>query len=167
MGRGAELGILIKNGASLEMAHRTTTVVFDKTGTLTQGNPSVTDIITFGNYQESELLSLVAALESRSEHPLADAIIHACSDRGISVQSIWEDRTVEIQQFESISGHGVRATVNNQHVSIGNRRFMEKSGMELRTQILRLKRNSPTKAKHQFGSVSTGKLQDSSQLRIH
>ena len=134
MGRGAELGILIKNGESLEMAHRTTTVVFDKTGTLTQGNPSVTDIITFGDYQESELLSIVAVLESRSEHPLADAIIRACSDRGISVESIWEDGTVAIQQFESISGHGVRASVNNRDVSIGNRRFMKKIGMELRTQ---------------------------------
>ena len=134
MGRGAELGILIKNGESLEMAHRTTTVVFDKTGTLTRGNPSVTDIITFGNYLESELLSLVAALESRSEHPLADAIIRACSDRGISVESIWNDGTVEIQEFESISGHGVRASVNNRDVSIGNRRFMKKIGMKLRTQ---------------------------------
>ena len=133
MGRGAELGILIKNGESLETAHRTTTVVFDKTGTLTQGNPSVTDIITFGNYQESELLSLVAALESRSEHPLADAIIRACSDRGISAQSIWEDGTMKMKQFESISGHGVRAIVNNRDVSIGNRRFMKKIGMELRT----------------------------------
>ena len=134
MGRGAELGILIKNGESLETAHRTTTVVFDKTGTLTRGNPSVTDVITFGNYGESELLSLVAALESRSEHPLADAILRACSDRGISVKSIWEDRSVEIQQFKSISGHGVRASANNRDVSIGNRRFMKKIGMELRTQ---------------------------------
>lgn len=134
MGRGAELGILIKNGESLEMAHRTTTVVFDKTGTLTQGSPSVMDIVTFGKYQKSELLSVVAVLESRSEHPLADAITRACSDRGISVQSIWEDGAMEMQQFESISGHGVRAIVNNQDVSIGNRRFMEKSGMELRTQ---------------------------------
>ena len=134
MGRGAELGILIKNGENLEMAHRITTVVFDKTGTLTQGTPTVTDIITFEDYPESELLSIVAALESRSEHPLADAIIRACSDRGIPVQSFGEDGAAEIQQFEAISGHGVRATVENQDVCVGSRRFMEKNGMTLRTQ---------------------------------
>jgi Cu+-exporting ATPase len=133
-GRGAELGILIKSGESLEMAHRTTTVVFDKTGTLTQGTPTVTDIITFGDCQESELLSIVAVLESRSEHPLADAIIRACSDRGIPVQSFGEDGAVEIQQFEAISGHGVRAIVNNQNIFVGSRRFMGKNGMELRAQ---------------------------------
>ena len=134
MGRGAELGILIKSGENLEMAHRITTVVFDKTGTLTQGAPTVTDIITFEDYPESELLSIVAVLESRSEHPLADAIIRACSDRGIPVQPIGKDGAAEIQQFEAVSGHGVRATVENQDVCVGSRRFMEKNGMTLRTQ---------------------------------
>ncbi len=133
MGRGAELGILIKSGESLEMAHRISTVVFDKTGTLTQGTPTVTDIITFEDYAESELLSIAAILESRSEHPLADAIIRACSDRGIPVQPVGEDGSAEIQQFEAVSGHGVRATVENQDVCLGSRRFMEKSGMVLRT----------------------------------
>ena len=133
-GRGAELGILIKSGEGLEVSHRITTVAFDKTGTLTQGTPTVTDIITFGDYQESELLSIVAVVESRSEHPLADAIIRACSDRGIPVQSFGEDGAAEIQQFEAISGHGVRATVENQNVFVGSRRFMGKNGVELRTQ---------------------------------
>ena len=128
-GRGAELGILIKGGEILEMVRHITTVVFDKTGTLTQGRPAVAEIITFGDYQESELLSTAAAAESRSEHPLAQAIIRACEDRGITVESFGEEGEGEIQQFEAISGHGIRATVKDQVVSIGNHRFMRKVGV--------------------------------------
>ncbi|MBI1926728.1 heavy metal translocating P-type ATPase, partial [Candidatus Poribacteria bacterium] len=143
-GRGAELGILIKGGESLEMAHRITTVAFDKTGTLTQGSPTVTDIITFGNYPETELLTIAAAAESRSEHPLAQAIIRACEERGVEqaasllsnglaahCTTFGENGGEDVQQFEAITGHGIRALVKGKVVNIGNRRFMEKVSVEL------------------------------------
>ena len=74
IGRGAELGILVKNGEALEISEKLTTVLFDKTGTLTKGKPEVTDIIGF-EIDEKYLLRLAASVEASSEHPLADAIV--------------------------------------------------------------------------------------------
>ena len=135
-GRGAEQGILIKGGESLERINWVTTVAFDKTGTLTQGTPVVTDIVTFGAQSQEELLKIAAIAESRSEHPLAQAIIQACEDRDLDFQSSGEGLQKNIQQFEAFTGHGIRAVVNDQIVHIGNRRFLGEVGVELLVQTV-------------------------------
>ena len=129
-GRGAELGVLIKGGESLETVHRITTVAFDKTGTLTRGEPSVIDVLTFSGYQEEDVLSIAATVESRSEHPLAQAILRAYADRFPEAQLTDEGVTESLRDFETITGHGVRAVVDNRTVHIGNRRLMEGVGVE-------------------------------------
>ncbi|MDH4228391.1 MAG: heavy metal translocating P-type ATPase [Nitrospirota bacterium] len=114
-GRGAEFGVLIKGGESLEHAHRVTTVVFDKTGTLTHGRPEVTDLhVVEGS--EAELLALAAGVEQASEHPLAQAVLAAADARGVT--------PAEVQRFEALAGRGVSASVNGHQVLLGNPRLL-------------------------------------------
>ena len=112
LGRGAELGILIKNGESLEISEKLTTILFDKTGTLTKGKPEVTDLIGF-EMDKNEILTYAASVESRSEHPLADAVVRKAQNQSL--------KTHEIIEFDSSGGKGVKALVNNKEVIIGNR----------------------------------------------
>ena len=114
-GRGARMGVLFKNAAALENLHRIDTVVLDKTGTLTTGKPEVTDIIG----DESALLSIAAALESRSEHPFAKAILERA--KGISYPNA--------SDFETLPGRGVAATVGGLRCFGGNQRLMEEQGI--------------------------------------
>jgi P-type Cu+ transporter len=114
-GLGARKGILIKNGESLEIAHKITTVVLDKTGTITEGNPVVTDVIT-NRISENELLSLLSSVEKRSQHPLADAIINYSQTKNINY--------FELESFNSIDGFGVSAVVNGNMILAGNRKLM-------------------------------------------
>ena len=106
-GKGAELGVLIKGGEALQRAGDVTTVVLDKTGTVTEGKPAVTDIVLAPSgafaHREAELLQLVASLESRSEHPLADAIVRQAKDRRLAL--------TEPETFESITGRGAIGVV--------------------------------------------------------
>ena len=132
-GRGAELGVLIKGGESLETVHRVTTIAFDKTGTLTRGEPAVLDVVTFSGHREADLLSIAATVESRSEHPLAQAIHRAYADRFPDVKLTNERVTEKLQNFEAIAGHGIQAVVDDRTVHIGNRRLMEGVGVELPT----------------------------------
>ena len=132
-GRGAELGVLIKGGESLETVHRVTTVAFDKTGTLTQGTPTVADVMTFSDHREEDVLSIAATVESRSEHPLAQAIVRAYTDRYPDARLTNEEVAEKIHDFEAVAGHGIRAVVDNQTVHIGNRRLMKGVGVELPT----------------------------------
>lgn len=119
LGRGAELGILIKKGEALEIPHKLTTIIFDKTGTLTKGKPEVTDIIYNGKDKNS-LLKIVASVEKNSIHPLAEAIVKKAEEEGIKFTSV--------KNFNTISGKGVTATFNGEKVIIGNRKlFSEKS----------------------------------------
>jgi Cu+-exporting ATPase len=111
-GRGAEAGILIKGGASLELAHRIGTVVFDKTGTLTRGEPEVTDIICAPGVTEAELLRLVASVEHGSEHPLAAALLDAARERGIE--------PLPASAFRALPGRGAEAQVEGRQVRVGN-----------------------------------------------
>jgi P-type Cu+ transporter len=119
-GIGAENGILIKGGESLERAHELDTVVFDKTGTITKGEPDVTDIITGDGITEDDLLRLAGSVESLSEHPLARAIVKKAEERGI--------RFKQAENFESLSGFGSRATVDGGTVLVGSRKFIEAEG---------------------------------------
>jgi Cu2+-exporting ATPase len=121
-GLGATRGILFKNAMALEMAARIQVVVMDKTGTLTKGEPEVTDLIAHG-LDEAELLRLVAAVERESEHPLAEAVVKRAAASGIP--------RVKAERFENIPGHGARARVEGRLVVIGNRRLMDREGIDL------------------------------------
>jgi Cu+-exporting ATPase len=119
LGRGAELGVLIKKGEALEIPQKLTTIIFDKTGTLTKGKPEVTDIIGNGLDNQS-LLRIAASVEKNSTHPLADAIVQYATEQKISLASV--------KNFTSISGKGVVATVDGKEITIGNRNlFTEKN----------------------------------------
>jgi len=121
IGRGAELGILIKNGEALELAQKVTLVIFDKTGTLTAGYPVVTDMFSF-EIPESKLLFYAASVEKNSGHPLGDAILAAAKKAGITPGETTGLLTVE--------GKGVRADVNGNIILIGNRLFLKESGID-------------------------------------
>jgi Cu+-exporting ATPase len=125
IGRGAELGVLIKRGDALEIPDRITAVVFDKTGTLTVGRPSVTDLVPAG-IPEKTLLSLAAGVERNSRHPLAEAIVREAERRGIPLQ--------ESSSFDTIGGKGVVARVLGEEVLIGNRALMKERGIALGTE---------------------------------
>ena len=121
-GLGAQRGVLFKNAMALETAARIDTVVMDKTGTLTRGEPEVTDVIVDG-IEEVEMLGLVAAVERESEHPLAEAIVVEAQKRGAT--------ELRAESFESVPGHGAIATVSGRRVAVGNRRLMEREGIDL------------------------------------
>ncbi len=125
-GKGAENGILIRDGSALETAHKLEVVVLDKTGTLTEGKPRVTDIVLFGSGHGTDfevgpaldndaLLRLVAAAERGSEHPLAAAVLAAADERGLDLPAA--------SGFEAIPGHGIRAEVEGHTVLVGNERL--------------------------------------------
>jgi Cu+-exporting ATPase len=120
-GRGAELGILMRGGEPLERAYRLTTVVFDKTGTLTLGRPQVTEVEVWGNWPEERVLAWAAALEEKSEHPLAEAITRAAQDRGLTLPPV--------SQFQAVPGLGVTAQVDGREVLLGNLAFLERQGL--------------------------------------
>lgn len=112
-GRGAENGILIKSGEALEIAHKIDTIIFDKTGTLTYGKPVVTDIVILQKWlDEKKFLQIVASVEKKSEHPLADAIVHEANSKNLEL--------FETQEFNSIPGYGIYAKVTNNTLLIGN-----------------------------------------------
>ncbi|HEX5234228.1 MAG TPA: heavy metal translocating P-type ATPase [Silvibacterium sp.] len=120
IGRAAQLGILFKGGESIERLARVDTVVFDKTGTLTEGKPKIIAVHPSGT-NESTLLSLVAALESRSEHPLARAVAECVASRGIA--------TPEVSDFRVLPGKGLMGTVQGSAVAAGNRAMMSGLGI--------------------------------------
>lgn len=118
LGRGAELGVLIKKGEALEVPQKLTTIVFDKTGTLTIGRPDVTDIIAI-EIDNDTLLKLVASVENNSSHPLAEAIVRKANEIKIKL--------VKVEKFRTLSGKGVVATIDGKKMIIGNRTlFSEK-----------------------------------------
>lgn len=126
-GKGAENGILIKGAESLELAHKIQAIVLDKTGTITQGRPSVTNYITVkgtADGNEIYLLSLAAAVERNSEHPLAEAIVQYAQSQGVKMP------LADVQNFEAIAGMGVQGMVDANLVQIGTRRWMDALGID-------------------------------------
>ncbi|MFP4081494.1 MAG: heavy metal translocating P-type ATPase [Candidatus Aminicenantes bacterium] len=123
-GKGAENGILIKGGESLETAHRIDTMVFDKTGTLTKGEPEVTDIVSVNTYTEAEILKYAASSEKGSEHPLGEAIIKRAEEKKVELQ--------EAQHFKAVEGQGIEARVDGKDVLIGNKKLMEDRGIDIK-----------------------------------
>ena len=122
-GKGAEHGILIKDAASLEQAHKLQTIVLDKTGTITEGKPTVTDFVTLSGADRPDLklLSLVAAVERSSEHPLAEAAVQYAQIQGAT--------PIDCRDFVAIAGSGVQGIVSNQLVQIGTQRWMNELGI--------------------------------------
>ncbi|HEX2203268.1 MAG TPA: copper-translocating P-type ATPase [Longimicrobium sp.] len=120
-GRGAEHGVLIKGGESLETAHRLDTVVLDKTGTLTRGRPDLTDVVPSGALAEDELLRLVASAERGSEHPVGEAIVRGAKARGLSLS--------DATGFRAVAGHGIEATVDGRALLLGNAKLMRDRGV--------------------------------------
>jgi len=121
-GIGAENGILIKSAESLQIAYKISAVVFDKTGTLTKGNPELTNVIAYENSEE-EVISLAASVEKNSEHPLGEAIIKGAKEKNIVLK--------EITDFESITGKGVSAKIEDSFILLGNRKLMEERNIDI------------------------------------
>jgi Cu+-exporting ATPase len=119
-GKGAELGVLLRNAEALELLERVDTVVVDKTGTLTEGKPALTSVVARGGLSEDELLRLVASVEHVSEHPLAEAIVSGARDRGVLL--------AEVQDFASVTGKGVRGLVDGRRVAVGNVQMLAEEG---------------------------------------
>lgn len=126
VGRGAELGVLVKNGEALEIAEKLTTIIFDKTGTLTKGKPEVTDVIglTLG---DRALLKLVASVEKNSQHPVAEAIVRYAEEHALALDAS--------ERFDTFSGKGVVATVGGSEVLIGNRLLFEERAIAYPEQV--------------------------------
>ncbi|WP_225754826.1 heavy metal translocating P-type ATPase [Actinotalea sp. Marseille-Q4924] len=124
-GKGATAGILIRSAEALESAHKLDTVVLDKTGTITKGAPALTDVLPAGGFTDVELLTLVAAVERSSEHPLAAAIVTSALNSGIQLP--------EASAFDAVTGQGVRALVQGREVLVGNRRLLDGVGVTART----------------------------------
>ena len=126
-GKGAEKGILIKGGESLETAHKINTIVFDKTGTLTKGEPEVTDIIPLDKFSAKEILFYVGSAEKKSEHPLGEAIVRKAVEEKIELKDSLE--------FNSIAGFGIEAIIDGKNVLLGNQKLMEERKIEIRALI--------------------------------
>ncbi|MDF4225547.1 heavy metal translocating P-type ATPase, partial [Enterococcus faecalis] len=125
-GKGAENGVLIKSGDALETTHKIQTIVFDKTGTITEGKPVVTDILVADSaLSEAELLTLAASAEQGSEHPLGEAIVGAAKERQLPL--------AEGSDFSAIPGHGIRVTINERVLLLGNIKLMKEEAIELST----------------------------------
>ncbi|WP_113671613.1 heavy metal translocating P-type ATPase [Vallitalea guaymasensis] len=116
-GKGADEGVLIKSGVALETAHKIDVVVFDKTGTITEGKPVVTDLIT-EEYDEKEILRLIASAEKGSEHPLGEAIVHKADLDNIELVN-------DIVDFKTISGQGIKAVIEGKELLLGNEKMMK------------------------------------------
>ncbi len=119
-GKGAQNGILIKSAEALELAHSLDTIVLDKTGTVTQGLPEVTDIIVLNELTQDSLLQIATSVERFSEHPLGEAVVRCATEKGVT--------PLETGDFVSLTGSGVRATVNGDEILISNRRTAEEQG---------------------------------------
>jgi len=121
VGKAAEYGILIRDGEALQQVGQLTTVVLDKTGTVTMGQPTVTCVIARPGFSEDEIFRWAAGLEAGSEHPLAQAILDAARERGLALPAV--------EQFNAIAGHGASGTINGQALLVGNRRLLERQGI--------------------------------------
>jgi P-type Cu+ transporter len=124
-GKGAELGVLIKGGEALQRAGSVDTVVLDKTGTVTEGRPTVTDVVSApaSTLQEREVLALVAALESSSEHPLADAIVRRAHELELGLQ--------RAERFRAVPGRGAEGVVSGRRIVVGNEAMMTEQSIDV------------------------------------
>ena len=139
VGRGAGLGVLVKNAEALERMEKVDTLVVDKTGTLTEGRPSVTQVVTVAGFDGDDVLRLVAGVERASEHPLAQAIVNAATDAGLSIP--------DVTDFDAPVGKGVIGTVEQRRVRVGSAGFLTGEGLDpsaLTTQADQLREGGAT-----------------------
>lgn len=122
-GRGAELGVLFRKGEALQLLKDARVVAVDKTGTLTEGKPALTDLELAAGFDRTNVLGLIAAVEAKSEHPIARAIVDAASEEGVALPAV--------SDFESVTGFGVRAMVDGRRVEIGADRYMNQLGLDV------------------------------------
>ena len=122
-GRAAEMGVLFRKGDALQALSEVDDIALDKTGTVTEGQPSLTDLVTTDGFDRDKVLSLIAAVEAQSEHPIAEAIVRGARAEGIAVPNA--------TGFRSITGYGVAATVEGQEVMVGADRYMSREGIEI------------------------------------
>ncbi len=122
-GKGAEYGVLIKDGEALETTHKINTIVFDKTGTITEGRPKVTDIVTYKGIDKNFLLQMAASAEKGSEHPLGEAIVKSAEGQGL--------KTKKVEFFNAIPGHGIEVKIEGKEMLLGNKKLMEDRNIEL------------------------------------
>ena len=123
-GKGASLGVLFKNAEAIEVLRKVDTLVVDKTGTLTLGKPELVSVVTSADVNEPTFLRLVGSLERGSEHPLAEAIVRGAEERGAEL--------VDIDDFESVTGKGVKGSVDGRQVALGNRAMMADQGVDIK-----------------------------------
>ncbi|MDP1808865.1 MAG: heavy metal translocating P-type ATPase, partial [Actinomycetota bacterium] len=138
IGNAAKSGVLVKGGAYLEAAGSLSVFAFDKTGTLTTGRPEVTDVISLNGLEENDILAITAAVESRSEHPVAQAIIRAAKDKGIEVPKVAE--------FQAVPGSGAYARLGEELYFVGSWKFFEERllPLEAKPDILHLEESGKT-----------------------
>ncbi|MCS9406159.1 heavy metal translocating P-type ATPase, partial [Pseudomonas aeruginosa] len=122
-GRGAEMGVLFRKGEALQLLKDAKVVAVDKTGTLTEGRPVLTDLEIADGFDRNQVLAKVASVESRSEHPIARAIVESAVEGGIALPTMTD--------FDSVTGMGVRATVDGARVEVGADRFMRELGLDV------------------------------------
>ena len=138
-GRGATVGVLIKNAEALEVLEKVDALVVDKTGTLTEGKPQLTSVVPTAGHSESDLLRLAASLERGSEHPLAGAIVAGAEKRGAKLS--------QANEFQSITGKGIMGKVDGQQVALGNSRLLDQLNLKAGTladEAERLRREGQT-----------------------
>ena len=121
-GKGAMMGVLIKNAEALEVMQKVDTLVVDKTGTLTEGKPKLVSVVASEGFQESDNLRLAASLERASEHPLAEAIVRGAEERGVEL--------TQADNFQSVTGKGVTGSVDDRKVALGNLKLLESLGID-------------------------------------
>lgn len=131
-GRAAEMGVLFKGGEYLESTQEVDTIILDKTGTITKGEPELTDIVPMNDWDETNVLALVAAVEKNSEHPLAIALTKGAEERGIQIPAATD--------FRALVGRGVEAKVEGKHVFVGTRRLMTEQRIDLKQSETEMKR---------------------------
>ncbi|MFC1918174.1 heavy metal translocating P-type ATPase [Chloroflexota bacterium] len=124
-GKGAQNGILIRSAEALETAHKLNTLVLDKTGTITKGQPSLTDVVPAEGFDTDEVLRLVASAERSSEHPLGQAIVRGAEDKGLKL--------IDPGEFESVTGKGIKVSVDGRKLLVGNRRLLDDAGLKTAT----------------------------------
>jgi Cu+-exporting ATPase len=123
-GKGAMMGVLFRNAEAIEVMRQVDTLIVDKTGTLTEGRPQLTTVKSVDGMADNELMRLVAGLEAASEHPLAAAIVRGAEERGV-------EPSRDIAGFQSVTGKGVRGTVDGRQVALGNKALMDETGISL------------------------------------